>query len=456
MTVLVFDIGKSNLKLHAIEAGTILATRALPNPSLEAPPYRHHDAAAVEAWLMEGIAALARAYPVEAITVSGHGSAGALVDEGGLAMPMIDYEGTPPPEVVAAYAAAADPYLVRGSPIMLGAAHQARQMLWLETAHPGAFARARHYLGLPQYWAWRLSGVAASEVTILAAQSHLWDLLAAEWAPIVARRGWERLMAPLRRADEALGPVRPDLARRLGLVPGVRVYPGIHDSSANFHRYRAAGFSGFTLVSTGTWIVALCDRVAPERLAEGLGMTLNADIDGGPVGGALTMAGREFARALGSVDPATPVEAEAIGRLVARGTMMLPSWGAEDGLFPGSAGRGRIVGPAPEGPVERRSLVALYVALLALECASLLAEEGPLLLDGSYLADPLFAPLVAGLAPRRTVACNPVAEGVVLGAAILCTPGGRTAAGGDVLPVAPLRVPGLEAYRAAWRAAARS
>ena len=58
--------------------------------------------------------------------------------------------------------------------MMHGATHLARQMLWLEHGWPDAFAAARAYLALPQYWAWRLSGAAASEVTSLAAQSHLW------------------------------------------------------------------------------------------------------------------------------------------------------------------------------------------------------------------------------------------------------------------------------------------
>ncbi|MFZ5710048.1 MAG: hypothetical protein ACOY4T_10245 [Pseudomonadota bacterium] len=35
------------------------------------------------------------------------------------------------------------------------------------------------------------------------------------------------------------------------------VLAGGHDSSLNFHRYAATGLSDFTLVSTGTWIVAM-------------------------------------------------------------------------------------------------------------------------------------------------------------------------------------------------------
>ena len=50
---------------------------------------------------------------------------------------MIDYEQPLPPAIERAYANAAGPYLERGSPIMLGATHIARQMLWLEQELPG-------------------------------------------------------------------------------------------------------------------------------------------------------------------------------------------------------------------------------------------------------------------------------------------------------------------------------
>ena len=45
-----------------------------------------------------------------------------------------------------------------------------------EMEWPEAVARARHFLGGPQYWAWRFSGAAATELTYLGAQSHLWDV----------------------------------------------------------------------------------------------------------------------------------------------------------------------------------------------------------------------------------------------------------------------------------------
>ena len=92
------------------------------------------------------------------------------------------------------------------------------------------------------------------------------------------------------------------LAGRYGLPAGIKVLAGIHDSSANFYRYQAAGFDEATVVSTGTWIVALSGKTPLARLDEHRGMTCNSDVDGNPVGGALTMGGREFSHVAGDSD----------------------------------------------------------------------------------------------------------------------------------------------------------
>ena len=169
-------------------------------------------------------------------------------------------------------------------------------------------------------------------------------------AAIVAARNWQRLIPPFAPAWKALGPIRPDLARRHDLPPTLQVLCGIHDSSANFYRYQAAGLADMTVVSTGTWIVGLSDNFDPAALSEARGMTCNADVHGRPLAGALTMGGREFSKVAGTSPNATPADPALIARLIERGTMALPSFGNEDGLFPGSATQGRITGPAPHHP----------------------------------------------------------------------------------------------------------
>jgi sugar (pentulose or hexulose) kinase len=455
-TVAVLDVGKSNVKLSAVtELGHVVETLSLPNASLPGPPWRHHDLATQNGFVLEGLAALCRRHPLQRFVASGHGSGGMLVvedpdaDGTGLALPMIDYEQPLPPGLDAAYAPQSGGFFDRGSAVMMAATHTARQMFWAETAEPAAFARARWCLGIPQYWAWRLTGRAVSEASILGAQSHLWNVKDRSWSPIVGARGWMRLMPPFARAADDLGPIRADLAARHGLPP-LRVHAGGHDSSIGFFRYQAAGLSDFVLVSTGTWIVCFADRIDLARLDEARGMTCNADMEGHPLGGALTMGGREYAAVAGEQPEAALADPGALARLVARGTMALHTFGTNDGQFPASAGRGRILGPPPDGAGERHALAVLYTALLAVTCGDLLDPARPWVLDGSFLRDPAFAGLIAALRPGRATSTSPESYGIASGAALLCRPPGLVPL--DLALARPLELPGLADYAAQWRA----
>jgi sugar (pentulose or hexulose) kinase len=457
-TVAVLDVGKSNVKLSACTAdGHVCETLTSPNAVLPGPPWRHHDLAAQNAFVLAGLAALADRHPLAHFVASGHGSGGMLVgddpdqDGTGLALPMIDYEQPLPPGVGAAYAPQSGEFFDRGSAVMMAATHTARQMYWAETAEPAAFARARWCLGIPQYWAWRLTGRAVSESSILGAQSHLWNVRDQCWAPIVKARGWSHLMPPFARAADDVGPVRPELARRFGLPP-LHVHAGAHDSSVGFFRYQVAGLKDFVLVSTGTWIVCMADRTDLARLDETLGMTCNADMEGAPLGGALTMGGREYAAVAGDQTGDALAATATLSRLVAQGTFALPTFGSNDGQFPGSAGKGRIIGPPPVGAGERHALAVLYCALLALTCGSMLDPARPWVLDGSFLRDPAFAGLIGALRPGQKTSVAPESYGIASGAALLCRPPGIVPL--DLAEARPLNVPGLTDYAARWRALA--
>ncbi len=455
--VAVLDVGKTNVKLSAVTPdGEVAETLTVANEVRPGPPWRHHDLRALGEWAMGALAGLSRRHPVERFVATGHGSGGMLVgadpDAGGdgCVLPMVDYEQAAPPGLDADYAALCGSFADRGSAVMSGATHQARQLLWMERAFPEAVARARWHLGIPQYWAWRLSGVAVSEPSFLGAQSHLWNVPEGRWAPIVENRGWRRLLPPFVRAWDDLGPIRPELALRFGLPAGLRIHAGAHDSSANAYRYAAAGRGDLLVVSTGTWIVGLAGGVPVGRLDEQAGMTINADLEGRPVGGALTMGGRAFAALAGEQDGRS-AEGTAVARLVGRGTLALPTFGSHDGQFPGTAGRGAVLGPPPEGPSERLALALLHVALLATALIDRLDPARPVVLDGTFLREPLFAALVAALRGARETWVSDEPYGIAAGAALLTGHPGRSEPASVSLrrPV-PAEVPGLLAYARRW------
>ncbi len=449
-TVAVLDVGKSNVKLVACAPdGSAVETLTTPNPVLPGPPWRHHDLAGMSRWVFGNLAALCGRHPITDFIATGHGSGGILVgddpDAGdGTALPMVDYEQTLPAGLDADYAPRSGGFFDRGSAVMMAATHTARQMFWAERDRPADFARARWLLGIPQYWAWRLTGVAVSEVTILGAQSHLWNVPARHWAPIVAARGWGRLMPPFAAAGDVLGTIRPGLG-----LPPLRVHAGLHDSTSAFTRFQKAGLADAMMVSTGTWIVALATGVNLQRLDESRGATCNADVAGNPIAGALTMGGREYSAVAGDQPTEARADPATLSRLIARGTMALPTFGTNDGQFPGSAGCGRIDGPPTESPQERHALAVLYTALLTVAVIDTLDPARDVVLDGSFLRDPAFAALVAALRPHARTLTTPETNGIAAGAALLCS--GATP---DLPLHTPAPLPGLPditPYAARWR-----
>ena len=338
---------------------------------------------------------------------------------------------------------------------MMASTHAARQILWMERADPKAFGAARHYLNIAQYFGWWLTGVAASEYSAMGAQTHLWNVPRRRWAPIVAAQNWQSLMPGFRFAWEPLGPVRKALVQRFGLPDGITVLTGAHDSTANFQRYIADGLQDFTLVSTGTWVVALSREADISSLDEARSMTINADMDGNPVGGALVMGGREFSAIAGKDWNGSPADANVLAGLVARKTMALPSFSASEGQFPGSGGRGRITGPPPDTQQDRTALALLHAALLTITCAEVLRGGETLVLDGAFLKEPLFAPLVAALRKGKPTVLSDEPHGVVVGATRLVGHGTQPTPGAASLqPAAPIAIPGLTEYFNAWRASA--
>jgi hypothetical protein len=180
-------------------------------------------------------------------------------------------------------------------------------------------------------------------------------------------------------------------------------------------------------------------------------MTLNADMEGRPLSGALIMGGREYAAVAGDQPSGARADPARLAGLVTQGSMALPAFGTNDGQFPGRAGQGRLVGPAPQDPADRHALAVLYTALLACACANILAPDRPWVLSGSFLRDPAFAGLVAALRPGRETLTDPEPYGIAAGAALLCRKDDAPVPL-SLNPVTPLAPPGLAAYAARWRA----
>lgn len=420
--VVVLDVGKTHVKLFAIspEGDGVIDARQTENRPLDGPPYLHVDVEHVFAWMIEALADIARQVEIEAIVPTAYGSTAALIDGQGLVLPMMDYEAEPPGDIKEAYAEIAPDFDEVCCPINPGGLTLARQLFWQSRQFADRFDRTRWILPAAQYWAWRLTGVVASEVTSLGAQTQLWNPRSNTPSSLAVREGWSDKFPPLRRAFETLGPLDQSLARTIGRgasPPPVLV--GIHDSNANLARYRAAGFERFTLISSGTWLITFDSDLPLDRLDPSCDMVSNTDLEGRPVACTRFMGGREYAEVAGDGGLSATPEIEDVAKTIARGTMALPSFTDSGGPFPGTGARGKIVGPPPKTPCERAALASLYVALMIGVDLDLLDADGDVIIDGSFADNRLFASLLAALRPDLSIAVSRERDGTALGASSL-------------------------------------
>jgi len=405
MHACVLDIGKSNAKICVLDTvtGAVLAEHRRPNKPVAdevGGALRQLDVGGLEHWLLSTLRTLDAPERIEAIVPVTHGAACVLLDGAGRVLLAPDYEDPRLAETSAAYDPLRDPFEATLSPSLPLGLNLGRQLHFVSQSLPDLFGRVRHILTYPQYWAWLLSGMMASELTSLGCHSDLWRPGEGRFSDLADRLGWSALFPPLRRAADRLGTIRPEIAARTGLPVTCQVLCGIHDSNASYLRHRAARPEAerFAVISSGTWTVLLAHGTEMGRLQQERDMLGNVDAFGSIVGTARFMGGREYAELAGP-EPATG-DVEALRRVLGRGTMALPSF-APAGPFQGETGR--IIGPSCVDAGERAALASLYVACVIMTLLDLLGADGAIILEGPLAENPLVPGLLAGLSDGRPV-----------------------------------------------------
>ncbi len=290
------------------------------------------------------------------------------------------------------------------------------QIFWQARRFPEGFARVAHVLMYPQYWAFRLTGVAVSEPTSLGCHTDLWDPWRGDFSSLVERMGWRGLFPPLRGAAEVLGPILPEVAAATGLPPETTVLAGIHDSNASLVPWLDRG-APFTVMSTGTWMISMAIGGGKGMLDAARDVLVNVNARGAPVPTARFMAGREFEEITeGRIVAPGAAEMQAV---LERRVMALPSRHPGTGPFPGL--EFGWVPAAPVSDAERTAAASFYAALMGAECLELIGAAGPTIVEGPFGGNDAFARMLATASGRPVIAAG-MGAGTGLGAALLAGP----------------------------------
>jgi xylulokinase len=331
--------------------------------------------ATVEACLAETVAALPSGVPIAGVAVASVGESCVLVDAAGLA--------TAPALVwfdrrTEAAARAIERRIGRERLFAL-TGHRVDptfglcKMTWMRDNWPESFARAKLVLNIADWIAFRLTGVAATDLT-LASRTLALDIRQRRWSgEILAALGFAQdLFAPLRPSGAALGAMRGSISSALGFPTAPIVAVGGHDHLCGLFAADAMK-AGVLLDSMGTAEALLLATPAPlddpAILAQGFFQgAISAHRDLSYIGGGINSSGGaiEWFRALigGVAREALIAEAAAIGP-GSGGVIFLPHLAYAPPPEPDIFARGAFVGLT--GASDRASLYRAVLEGLALQ-----------------------------------------------------------------------------------------
>lgn len=435
--VAVIDIGKTNVKLALVDMDDLreIAVVTRPNIVLAGPPWPHFDVEGHWDFLMEALGQFHRAHRVDAISITTHGASAALLDsDGELAAPVLDYEYHGPDDLALQYDAVRPDFAETGSPRLPGGLNLGAQLFWQFSVVPALHERTAAIVTYPQYWGFRLTGVAASDVTSLGCHTDLWNPYLGEFSSLVERLGLKGMIAPARVAGEVLGPVLAQIAALTGLAVGTPVYCGIHDSNASLLPHLRARVAPFSVVSTGTWVVVMTIGGKPVILDPAKDVLVNVNALGDPVPSARFMGGREFETVI-AAQYTTP-SAQDVAEVLNSHIMLLPAVMADSGPFQGQQAHWAEPEPAI-GSGVRAAALSFYLALVTSECLRLIGHQGVLVVEGPFARNVEYCAMLA-MAVQSPVMRMKGATGTSQGAAMLADPDVKSGAVAydTLLPVA--------------------
>jgi L-fuculokinase len=497
--VAVLDIGKTNKKVAIFdEKMQMRDTRRRKIEPIIVDGLRVEDVATIESWFLEQLRELSAAWNIRAISVATHGAAAVCVgSDGKPSVPPVDYTQEVDEGVRERF------FTEMGSPEelqQLTATAEVQPLInvgkllfFLKERYPEGFARTEHLLLYPQYFAYRLTGVATADITYTGCHTYLWDHRKNDWSHVVDRLGLRHALPdhPVPPA-QVIGTVTPAVAEAAGLGADTVVTAGIHDSNSSLIPYLITRDQDFVLNSTGTWCVAMRPTGSVSFSPDEIGKMVffNTGYDGRPVKTSILMGGLEYEtyqriltdRHGSSEEPSlnTVLLEELTG---AADAFILPSVVKGSGQFPDSEARivEREEGAGPgafrtitlqdilDGTAFPRafhdygSALALVDLSVAIQSVVALRRVGmqagtEIFIEGGFRNNATYLAVLSALLPDNPIFLTSVEEATAFGAA-LC---GKAALDGrpieeladtvnlEAVPVEPVSIAGIEDYHAAF------
>ncbi|MDG1857796.1 MAG: FGGY family carbohydrate kinase [Emcibacteraceae bacterium] len=416
---LVFDVGKTNVKLVVLDdQGNKLDSAKKKNQSIDCKPYLSIDVDAIWQWFIISVRKFSQKYQIEAISISTHGATAALVDleSEELLLPIMDYEFDDYPDEISEYNSIRPSYSESYSPNLPAGLNLGKQLYWqLKLLDENKKKRAT-LLFYPNYWAWRLSGIATTEITSIGCHTDLWNHQTNDFSSLVEKMDLSEMLPKTVPAYEGIGSIKPGIAQIVDLSASCQIYPGVHDSNAGYVPYLINDIKmAPTVISSGTWTIVMSSQAPLDTLNEEKDMLANINILGNSLSTARYMGGREFEIICSLTGASIQDECrqEDVEEIFSSSVMAIPSFIKGCGPYPNL--EGKIIGLPDNG----KALATVYSALMMDQLLSSLQSRNEIVIEGSFAGNPLLCSLLAALRPSQTIYINSDLNGIIDGCRLL-------------------------------------
>ena len=393
--IAIIDIGKTNIKIVLVNLNSFTELIVLSEPNVVANKglYPHYDTDKLWKFIKSSLGTLYRRYSFEAITVTTHGAAVALIDKNGrLILPIIDYEFDGPDTLCKDYEKIRPNFKETGTPkaplgVVIGA-----QIFWQKKFFPQSFKSLKSIITYPQYWVGLLTGKWCTEVSYLGCHSDLWLPFKNRFSSLVTDLGINKRIGSIRKANDIIGSTLPIINEELGIKKSIPVYCGIHDSNASLFRHLIEQDKPFSLVTTGTWVIIMSVGGEKKTFNPNKDILINVDAFGNPVPSARFMGGREFEIVTKNISiKPTAVD---ITSVFNKSIFLFPALVPQYGPFKGRESHWSISeNKINEG--EKVVAVSYYLAMVTLVSLEALGAKGSIIIEGPFTRNKFYLDLMA-------------------------------------------------------------
>jgi len=448
--IAVIDIGKTNAKLALVDLKnqTELAVVTRPNTVLDFAPYPHFDVDGHWEFLLENLRIFNSEFGVDGVSVTTHGACVALLDSSGnLATPVLDYEHAAIQDAKEEYGNIRPKFEETGSPALSNGLNVGAQLFWLFQQDQSLLGRTHTILTYPQYWVCRLTGITSSDVSSLGCHTDIWNPFKKDYSSLVDQLGIRSKLAEPKNSNEIVGQVLPEICAQTGLAESTPVVCGVHDSNASLFPYLKSQLDSISVVSTGTWVIAMGIRDGVAKAVEKSETFVNVDAYGNPVPSARFMGGREY-EIMKSTLSGEYTNSD-ISDVLESGTMLLPAVESSAGPFKGRQYKWHPKVPQKFTP-QRTVALSFYLALVTSVCLDAIEHNGKIFVEGPFAKNDLYLSMLS-FATNSKVFVSSGQTGTSLGAALLFSKKIPYPQNTEHVPDAMLSSSAIHTYAEKWR-----